>query len=31
MERIIALERRCDGIVIELNNKVNARDHFADL
>ena len=31
LARIQALEARVDAIVLEMNNKVNVRDHFADL
>lgn len=31
MERIMALELRCDGLHVELNNKVNAHDLYQEL
>jgi len=31
LERILALEMRCDGIHIELNNKVNVQDLYNEL
>ena len=31
MNRIIALENRCDNIQIELNNKVNIPDLYNEL
>lgn len=31
MERIMALERRCDNIQVDLNNKVNLSDLYNEL